>query len=121
MDIELVRGASHTFNREAYPRRQAVPGVLRLGPSTTSACRACSTPSSICPGPPPVKTRMVNPSRTKFSGFVFRSRPTWDPKHPRPHRLHPRLRRPLLSAAASQAGEHRQEPAAINNAITFMA
>jgi peptide chain release factor 3 len=83
MDIELVRGASHTFDAEpTSPASSRRCSSARR--STTSACRACSTPWSNCRRrrrPAPAKTPQVQPNEPKFSGFVFKIQANMDPKH----------------------------------------
>jgi peptide chain release factor 3 len=81
-DIELVRGASHAFDAEAYLVRQAVAGFLRLGGQQLRRAEPARRRRRICrrrrsPG----HRRRAKCCRTSPSSPVScsRSRPTWTP------------------------------------------
>ena len=82
IDIELVRGASHTFDREAYLVRQADAGILRLGDEQLRrailARRHCRPlPRAPCTA----RRRPVrwNPTNPNSPASCSRFRPTWTP------------------------------------------
>ncbi|MBP8266978.1 MAG: peptide chain release factor 3, partial [Zoogloea sp.] len=122
MDIELVRGASHTFNREAYLEGKQCPvffgsAVNNFGVQSLLDAVVDLSPA---PLPRPAKSRMVEPIEPKFSGFVFKIQANMDPKH--------RDRIAFIRVCAGRferGGKLKQvstgKSLAINNAITFMA
>src|SRR5574343_1178269 len=83
MDIELVRGASHTFDREAYLGGKQCPvffgsAVNNFGVQSLLDAIVDLSPSPLARS---TKTRQVAPDEEKFSGFVFKIQANMDPKH----------------------------------------
>ena len=81
-DIELVRGASHAFDAEAYLCRQAVAGFLRFGGQQLrraefARCRGRTVAAADCPS----GSDAPGANRTSRNSPVScsRSRPTWTP------------------------------------------
>ena len=121
-DIELVRGASHTFDREAYLAGKQCPvffgsAVNNFGVQSLLDAVVDLSPA---PLPRPAKSRKVEPIEPKFSGFVFKIQANMDPKH--------RDRIAFIRVCAGRferGGKLKQvstgKSLAINNAITFMA
>ena len=82
-EVDLVRGASHTFNQEDFLNATLTPvycgtalgnfGVQQM----LDGLVACAPP----PQPRQTETRMVNPEEEQFSGFVFKIQANMDPKH----------------------------------------
>jgi len=82
-EIELVRGASHDFDLQAYLAGKLTPvffgsainnfGVEEL----LDAFVGCAPP----PQPRETKSRIVLPEEEKFSGFVFKIQANMDPAH----------------------------------------
>ena len=100
MDIELVRGASHAFDAEAYLSGKQSP--VFFGSAVNNFGVQSLLDAVVDLSPPPIArpstTREVAPNEPKFSGFVFKIQANMDPK--------PRDRIAFM---------------AVNNAITFMA
>src|SRR5574340_312070 len=82
-EVELVRGASHAFDRKEYLAGRLTPvffgsainnfGVRELLDAFVEMAPA--------PGPRPTLTRMVSPREEKFSGFVFKIQANMDLAH----------------------------------------
>ena len=122
MDIELVRGASHTFNREAYLEGKQCPVFFGSAVNNFGVQSLLDAVVELSPAPlaRPAKSRMVEPIEPKFSGFVFKIQANMDPKH--------RDRIAFIRVCAGRferGGKLKQvstgKSLAINNAITFMA
>ena len=122
MDIELVRGASHTFNREAYLEGKQCPVFFGSAVNNFGVQSLLDAVVELSPAPlpRPAKSRTVEPIEPKFSGFVFKIQANMDPKH--------RDRIAFIRVCAGRferGGKLKQvstgKSLAINNAITFMA
>lgn len=82
-ELELVHGASHAFDRDAYLAGRLTPvffgsainnfGVQELLDDFVEHAPA--------PLPRPTQTRVVDPSESAFSGFVFKIQANMDPNH----------------------------------------
>lgn len=82
-DIELVRGASHTFDRSAYLAGKQTPvffgsAMNNFGVQDLLDAIVDLSPS---PLPRPTTTREVVPDEEKFAGFVFKIQANMDPRH----------------------------------------
>ncbi|MGM0595373.1 MAG: peptide chain release factor 3 [Pseudomonadota bacterium] len=82
-EVELVRGASHEFDLEAYLKGELTPvlfgsAINNFGVQEILDALADYAPS---PLPRPTQTREVEPSEEKFSGFVFKIQANMDPQH----------------------------------------
>ena len=82
-EIELVRGASHDFDREAYLRGELTPVFFGSAINNFGMKELLDTFVEYAPPPLPRETesRTVNPDETKFSGFVFKIQANMDPAH----------------------------------------
>ena len=121
-EVELVRGASHTFDlRPIWPASSARCSSVRRG--TTSVCSRCWMRLSISR---PVRlarateSREVAPTENKFSGFIFKIQANMDPKH------RDRIAFLRVCSGRFERGMKIKQVAggkqmAVNNAITFMA
>jgi peptide chain release factor 3 len=83
MDIELVRGASHAFDAEAYLNGKQSPvffgsAVNNFGVQSLLDAVVDLSPSPIARA---AVTRVVQPNEPKFAGFVFKIQANMDPKH----------------------------------------
>jgi peptide chain release factor 3 len=122
-DIELVRGASHAFDAEAYLAGKQSPVFFGSAVNNFGVQSLLDAVVELSPAPlarPGQEPRRCSPNEPKFSGFVFKIQANMDPEAPRPHRLPARLFRPLRARHESQAGRTGKS-LAVNNAITFMA
>ena len=83
MDIELVRGASHTFDREAYLAGKQCPVFFGSAVNNFGVQSLLDAVVDLSPAPlaRPSKSRQVQPDEPKFSGFVFKIQANMDPKH----------------------------------------
>jgi peptide chain release factor 3 len=82
-EIELVRGASHTFDLDAYLKGKQTPVFFgtALGNFGVEELLDHFVQWSPAPQPRPTTTRTVQPNETVFSGFVFKIQANMDPKH----------------------------------------
>ncbi len=133
-EVELVRGASHTFDRAAYLAGKQTPvffgsavnnfgvqslldAVVDLSPPPQP--RAAIVGGAATPAADKVE-RLVQPDEEKFSGFVFKIQANMDPKH------RDRIAFLRVCSGKFERGIKLKQRAtgktlAINNAITFMA
>jgi peptide chain release factor 3 len=82
-EVELVRGASHEFDREAYLRGEMSPVLFGSAINNFGVQEILDALVDYAPGPLPRSTqnRIVDPSEEKFSGFVFKIQANMDPQH----------------------------------------
>ncbi|MDD5403339.1 MAG: peptide chain release factor 3 [Sulfuricella sp.] len=82
-DIELVRGASHTFDRAAYLAGKQSPVFFGSAMNNFGVQSLLDAIVELSPAPlhRPALTRLVEPDEPKFSGFVFKIQANMDPKH----------------------------------------
>ncbi|HPB91622.1 MAG TPA: peptide chain release factor 3 [Rugosibacter sp.] len=133
-EVELVRGASHTFDRAAYLAGKQTPvffgsavnnfgvqslldAVVDLSPPPQP--RAAIVGGATIPAADKVE-RLVQPDEEKFSGFIFKVQANMDPKH------RDRIAFLRVCSGKFERGIKLKQRAtgktlAINNAITFMA
>jgi len=133
-EVELVRGASHTFDRAAYLAGKQTPvffgsavnnfgvqslldAVVDLSPPPQP--RAAIVGGATIPAADKVE-RLVQPDEEKFSGFIFKIQANMDPKH------RDRIAFLRVCSGKFERGIKLKQRAtgktlAINNAITFMA
>ena len=82
-EIELVQGASHSFDKQAYLRGELSPvffgsAINNFGVQELLDYFVKYAPS---PLPRPTTTRDVDPLEEKLSGFVFKIQANMDPQH----------------------------------------
>jgi peptide chain release factor 3 len=82
-EIELVRGASHAFDKPAYLAGEMTPvffgsAINNFGVDELLDHFVATAPS---PMPRATTTRIVDPLEEKFSGFVFKIQANMDPAH----------------------------------------
>lgn len=82
-EIELVKGASHTFNLEAYLRGELTPVFFGSALNNFGVRELLDKFIEYAPPPQSCKTesRMIEPNEEKFSGFVFKIQANMDPAH----------------------------------------
>ena len=82
-EIELVAGASHEFDQEAYLRGELTPVSFGSAINNFGVNELLEHFVSIAPSPLPrnTTTRTVEPAESKFSGFVFKIQANMDPAH----------------------------------------
>ena len=133
-EVELVRGASHTFDRAAYLAGKQTPvffgsavnnfgvqslldAVVDLSPPPQP--RAAIVGGAATPAAGKVE-RLVQPDEEKFSGFVFKIQANMDPKH-RDRIAFLRVCSGKFERGIKLKQRSTGKTLAINNAITFMA
>ncbi|MGL6160187.1 peptide chain release factor 3 [Microbulbifer sp.] len=82
-EIELVRGATHQFDLEAYLAGKLTPVFFGTALGNFGVREMLDGFVEWAPGPQPRATneRVVQPDEKKFSGFVFKIQANMDPKH----------------------------------------
>lgn len=80
---ELVRGASHPHDREAFlaGRRSPVLFGTALGNFGARECLDQLVDEAPAPASHPARTRVVHAQEAPFSGFVFKIQANMDPRH----------------------------------------
>jgi len=125
-EIELVKGASHSFDQDAYLAGKQTPvffgsAVNNFGvQSLLDAIVDLSPPPQHRPALRGDEARQVEPLEPKFTGFVFKIQANMDPKH-----------RDRIAFVRVCSGHYTRgiklkqlstgKTLAVNNAITFMA
>ncbi len=82
-EIELVRGASHAFDHEAYLQGKQTPVLFGSAINNFGVLELLDTFSTYAPFPQPRQAveRLVSPEEPTFSGFVFKIQANMDPQH----------------------------------------
>ena len=82
-EIELVRGASHELDVEAYLRGELSPVLFGSAINNFGVRELLDTFVTYAPTPRPreATTRTVAPEEEKFSGFIFKIQANMDPQH----------------------------------------
>ena len=121
-EIELVQGASHGFDKNAYLKGELTPvffgsAMNNFGVDILLDCFVENAPS---PRSRKTEQREVNPEESKFTGFVFKIQANMDPAH--------RDRIAFLRICSGQYQKgiklrhvRLERDVVINNALTFMA
>lgn len=82
-EIELVKGASHAFDREAYLQGKLTPVHFGSAINNFGIKELLDDFVQIAPSPQPRATtqRPVHPEESAFTGFVFKIQANMDPAH----------------------------------------
>ncbi|MEJ2402949.1 MAG: peptide chain release factor 3 [Candidatus Thiodiazotropha sp.] len=82
-EIELVRGASHELDLEAYARGELTPVFFGSAINNFGVRELLEAFVEYAPAPLSRNTqqRLVEPNEGKFSGFVFKIQANMDPQH----------------------------------------
>jgi peptide chain release factor 3 len=82
-EIELVKGASHEFNQEAYAKGELTPVFFGSGINNFGVKELLDALDAYAPPPKSraTRTREVEPEEEKFSGFVFKIQANMDAGH----------------------------------------
>lgn len=83
LELELVRGASHSFNQDKYLAGELTPVFFGSAINNFGVQDLLDALDSMAPAPQPRDTeeRLVKPDEGKFSGFVFKIQANMDPQH----------------------------------------
>lgn len=81
--LELVQGACHTFDREAFLKGEMTPVFFGTALGNFGVDHVLDSIVDWAPMPLPRATRerSVEPTEERFSGFVFKIQANMDPKH----------------------------------------
>jgi peptide chain release factor 3 len=82
-EMELVQGASHAFNRQAYLSGQQTPVFFGSAINNFGIKELLNAFIHYAPAPRPrqARERIVNPDEGRFSGFIFKIQANMDPAH----------------------------------------
>ncbi len=82
-EIELVKGASHDFDLDAYLAAELSPVFFGSAINNFGVEELLDAFVDYAPPPQPreTRTRVVRPEEEKFSGFVFKIQANMDPAH----------------------------------------
>ena len=83
LEIELVQGASHQFDHEAYLSGKQTPVFFGSGINNFGVLELLDAFADYAPAPESrqARERVVDPAEDKFSGFVFKIQANMDPAH----------------------------------------
>jgi peptide chain release factor 3 len=121
-DIELVRGASHTFDRARYLSSKQTPVFFGSAINNFGVQSLLDAVVDLSPAPlhRASESRQVEPNEEKFSGFVFKIQANMDPKH-RDRIAFVRVCSGRFERGIKLKQLSTGKTLAVNNAITFMA
>lgn len=82
-DVELLEGAAHPFEKEAYLAGLQTPVFFGSAINTFGVQQLLDTFVKLAPSPLPreTETRMVSPYEEPFTGFAFKIQANMDPAH----------------------------------------
>ncbi len=82
-EIELVRGASHEFDKSAYLRGELSPVFFGSAINNFGMAELLDTFVEFAPSPLPraTRTRQIQPDEESFTGFVFKIQANMDKNH----------------------------------------
>ena len=82
-EVELVRGASHAYERDAFLEGRLTPVFFGTALGNFGVDHFLDHLAEEAPPPRPcgATTRMVDPAEAQFSGFVFKIQANMDPRH----------------------------------------
>lgn len=82
-DVELVKGASHTFNRDLFLKGELTPVFFGSALNNFGVRELLDAFADYAPMPQPreTTTRIVSAEEEKFSGFIFKIQANMDPQH----------------------------------------
>ncbi|HEX8988250.1 MAG TPA: peptide chain release factor 3, partial [Rhodocyclaceae bacterium] len=121
-EIELVRGASHAFDRDDYLGGRQCPVFFGSAINNFGVQSLLDAVVDLSPAPlhRAAATRVVEPNEPKFSGFVFKIQANMDPKH-RDRIAFVRVCSGRFERGIKLKQLSTGKTLAVNNAITFMA
>jgi peptide chain release factor 3 len=121
-EMELVQGASHEFELEAYLEGSLTPVFFGSALSNFGVAELIDKFAEFAPPPGPrdTETRKVSAAEEKFTGFVFKIQANMDPSH------HDRIAFLRVTSGQFRKGQKLHHvrigrDIAVNNAINFMA
>jgi len=121
-EIELVKGASHEFDLDAYLSGKMTPVYFGSAINNFGIKELLDDFAQYAPGPLPraAVQRQVDPGEDNFSGFVFKIQANMDPKH-RDRIAFMRICSGTFKRGMKLNHLRLGKDVAIANALTFMA
>ncbi len=121
-EIELVRGASHEFDIDAYLKGELTPVFFGSAINNFGIRELLDAFAEWAPEPQPreTKTRKVEPAEDAFSGFIFKIQANMDPQH-RDRVAFMRVCSGSYKKGMKMRHVRIARDVQISNAITFMA
>lgn len=121
-ELELVRGASHTFDLSLYLAGELTPIFFGSALNNFGVQELLDAFVAYAPAPIARATqkRQVEPNETSFSGFVFKIQANMDPQH-RDRIAFMRICSGNFSKGMKLKHLRLEKTVQINNALTFMA
>jgi peptide chain release factor 3 len=121
-EIELVKGASHQFDQEAFLRGELTPVFFGSAINNFGVQTLLDGFVAYAPDPQPRQTlqREVEPKEEKFTGFVFKVQANMDPMH-RDRIAFMRIVSGKFTQGMKLFSVRLNREIAISNALTFMA
>lgn len=121
-ELELVQGASHPFDRQAYLMGKQTPvffgsAVNNFGVQPLLDAFVENAPS---PQPRSTTTRIIQPDEEKLSGFVFKIQANMDPMH-RDRVAFMRICSGTFNGGMKAFHVRSNKEMKLSNALTFMA
>ena len=121
-ELELVQGASHEFDKEAYLKGELTPVFFGSALTNLGVEELMENFAEFAPPPQSrdTETREVGAAEDKFTGFVFKIQANMDPSH------HDRIAFVRITSGKFNKGKklrhvRLERDVAINNASSFMA
>ncbi|WP_133127187.1 peptide chain release factor 3 [Legionella nagasakiensis] len=121
-EIELVQGASHAFDLNAYLAGKMTPVYFGSAINNFGIKELLDDYAQYAPGPMPraAQERVVAPQEPAFSGFVFKIQANMDPKH-RDRIAFMRICSGTYKKGMKLTHLRLEKEVQIANALTFMA
>ncbi len=121
-EIELVKGASHEFDKDAYLRGELTPVFFGSAINNFGVQPLLDAFVENAPAPQPRQTdvRSVLPSEDKCSGFVFKIQANMDPNH-RDRVAFMRICSGVFNQGMKLTNTRSDKVLKIPNALTFLA
>lgn len=121
-EVELVKGASHHFDKAAYLAGELTPVFFGSALNNFGITELLNAFVEYSPAPQPRATdsRIVNPEEKNFSGFVFKIQANMDPAH-RDRIAFLRVCSGKYEKGMKMHHVHIKRDVQISNALTFMA
>jgi peptide chain release factor 3 len=121
-ELELVRGASHTFDHDAFLAGKLTPVFFGSAMNNFGVRELLNNFVAYAPAPQDRVTdvRSISPEETAFSGFVFKIQANMDPAH-RDRIAFLRVCSGHYDKGMKMRHVRMQREIQINNALTFMA
>lgn len=121
-ELELVQGASHSFDKVAFLKGTLTPVFFGSALNNFGVRELLDAFAEYAPTPQPTQTqsRIVEPLEEKFTGFVFKIQANMDPQH-RDRIAFLRICSGKYQQGMKMRHVRLEKDVQISNALTFMA